>query len=338
MRFPIFIVSLCAAIAFNGWLNPPIANGAEAGALPWIFEIQSVGPLLWIRGEGLTASNYASHASTTIFKDGVIDIEKVNGKLFVLRRERPAGRNYSIEVMDGVSPRSIANFQAGEGETPAGLVVASDAILAVGPNAIRHFSLSSGSWRTVATHRTVDLPGRPTYGGPRKGTSYYAGYNGGEFGGDLDRIDSETGVPAIVPCGDERFWLCGPVTGIIADPWRDDCVVVSTGMIHMGLTEGGVYEVCGTKARALYGTQAHRPALPIFGLAPAKGGFWAVTQGKALWFSAATVEPDVLALDAYRHVGDLQIDDHRRDIVAVLSILNQSHSMSGLTPLLASRD
>src|SRR5262249_11022002 len=65
-------------------------------------------------------------------------------------------------------------------------------------------------------------------------TSIFVGFNGGEWGGGLQRIDRNTGE--VVPvernetgelCGGPLNAACDPVNGIATSPWDPNCVVVA---------------------------------------------------------------------------------------------------------------
>ncbi|CCD95127.1 exported hypothetical protein [Bradyrhizobium sp. ORS 375] len=72
----------------------------------------------------------------------------------------------------------------------------------------------------------------------------FVGYNAGEFGGGLKRIDRATAV--ISDIGDDE-----PIHGIVSIPWKPDCVAIAVGLIHM-VASGRIMEVCDRSVRVLY--------------------------------------------------------------------------------------
>ena len=89
-------------------------------------------------------------------------------------------------------------------------------------------------------------------------TSIFVGFNVGEFGGGLRRIDRKTGDVAAIDsnesgdlCGGPLNSECDPVTGIETIPWKPDCVAVAIGLNHF-LSHGRIVEVCDGRVRRLY--------------------------------------------------------------------------------------
>src|SRR6185437_3906330 len=86
----------------------------------------------------------------------------------------------------------------------------------------------------------------------------FVGLNEGEWGGGLRRIHRQTGDVIVVQrnasgelCGGPLNTDCDPVNGIISDPWAEDCVVLSIGLVHFA-PHGRIDEVCGDRVKRLY--------------------------------------------------------------------------------------
>lgn len=80
----------------------------------------------------------------------------------------------------------------------------------------------------------------------------FVGFNAGEWGGGLRRIDRATGKVVTVErnasgelCGGPLNTSCDPVHAIADEPWKSGCVVAAVGLSHLGLISGGLVEVCG---------------------------------------------------------------------------------------------
>ena len=99
--------------------------------------------------------------------------------------------------------------------------------------------------------------------------TFFVGYNRGEWGGGLRRIDVADGAISLVReqsdelCGGAINPACSPVVGLFGDPDRPGCVMVGTGLSHMGLSHGHIYRVCGSTIAPVFST-------PV----PAEGARW----------------------------------------------------------------
>jgi len=97
----------------------------------------------------------------------------------------------------------------------------------------------------VPAHPTP-LTGRPVGAVLVTPQHVFVGYDAGEWGGGLQRIDRMTGVVSDIDDVDG-----GPVKGIATIPWKPDCIAVAIGLIHMG-SSGRIVEVCDITVRLLY--------------------------------------------------------------------------------------
>ncbi len=85
------------------------------------------------------------------------------------------------------------------------------------------------------------------------GNMLFVGYNKGEWGGGLRRVDVTTGAVSIVQdpgdrtCGGRLDPECDPVVGIISDAESEDCVLVGSSLAHLGLRSGEILRVCGAQ-------------------------------------------------------------------------------------------
>lgn len=116
----------------------------------------------------------------------------------------------------------------------------------------RHnIAASLGQWGRIAT---------------ADGRSVYVGYNLGEWGGGLRRIETATGTISFVSepgddiCGGTLNPACEPVVGLFRDREAPDCVIVGTGLSHLGMSFGRINRVCGAAISSVFSTPA--PAQP----------------------------------------------------------------------------
>jgi hypothetical protein len=90
---------------------------------------------------------------------------------------------------------------------------------------------------------------------PLDGQALYVGFNAGEFGGNLLRVDLATGAV--------HDLASGPVTGVIPDPVAQQCVLVSVGLEHMIMSYGRILHVSGDQAAVKFEKPAAVTVEPI---------------------------------------------------------------------------
>lgn len=93
----------------------------------------------------------------------------------------------------------------------------------------------------------------------------YVGYNRGEWGGGLRRLAASGDIAFVReggedPCGGTLNPACSPIVGIHQDPNRPECVLVGSGLSHLGGSYGAVYRVCGDAISSVFSTPV--PAEP----------------------------------------------------------------------------
>lgn len=237
---------------------------------------------------------------------------------------------------------------------------------------------------TVLTHRRIiDLAGgkensitmsgalqpKPIASTHVTPTSVFIGFNAGEWGGGLQRIDRKTGEVVSVErkesgefCFRPLHSACDPVNGIATAPWNPDCVVVAVGLVHFQ-PSGRLLEVCGNVVRWLYVKAHPRPSWwPPANKAdkqpppdkadvgdrepfPSVAFFGLSRQGETLWAVGIDgiyqVERDGGAqsnpLPPFKRVGEFLVSFDLPSFVLVLTDVNQRRSISGSVPLLVPR-
>jgi len=104
------------------------------------------------------------------------------------------------------------------------------------------------------------------------GRSVYVGYNHGEWGGGLRRVDLASGAISFVTEPDGRLCgglinpACAPVVGAFVDRGAPDCLLAASGIAHLGISHGQVFRVCGDAISQVYSTPA-----------PAEKDVWSMT-------------------------------------------------------------
>lgn len=180
--------------------------------------------------------------------------------------------------------------------------------------------------------------------------SVFVGFNVGEFGGGLARVDRKTGdVVAIESnesgdlCGGPLNSDCDPVNGIATTPWNPNCVAAAIGLVHFE-SHGRIVEVCDNRVRRLY-VKPHPWWLWFREPYPSVAFFGLVRQDKMLWAvgidGVYQIGPDGAArseqLPVFKNVGGFSVSFALPHVVLVLTNVNRRFSMSGSVPMLVPR-
>lgn len=175
-----------------------------------------------------------------------------------------------------------------------------------------------------------------------QGDVYFAS-DAGEWGGSLLRFNVRTGKGETSKSADAKDLCegvlnpaCDPVTSVIADPKRPDCVLASVGLRHL-LERGKIVRACPQGVELVFETsQDGGPnGTAIFGLAPSASGFWAVSAREAFKFEDGKLTRRMpLKFEATGSGLDIARPD--KEIIVVLTDLRVSSSLSGRTPILVS--
>ena len=191
-----------------------------------------------------------------------------------------------------------------------------------------------------------------TYGTPDQ---LFVGFNAGEWGGGLRRIDRRSGNITVIErnstgelCGGPLNASCDPVNGIGAEPWNPNCVVAAVGLVHFQ-PRGRVVEVCGDWVKRLYykpygdSRSAGRSkddepfsTVAFFGLARDGGTVWAAGID-GIYRIGPGGTADVIPLPHFKNIGGISISFDLPHFVLVLTNVNQRRSISGGVPLLVPR-
>lgn len=152
--------------------------------------------------------------------------------------------------------------------------------------------------------------------------------------------------------------FCTAVNGIIADPWKPDCIVVAFGTVHW-LSYGRLAEICGTQVQPIYYKPYEDPDLTpaeraerlrrmgfpegespstvaFFGLARVGDTLWAVGND-GLYDIGSDGTAHFVPPPQYKDVGGIPVSYDLPQFVLVLTIINQRHSLGGASPLLVPR-
>jgi hypothetical protein len=163
----------------------------------------------------------------------------------------------------------------------------------------------------------------------RTGADLFVGYNRGEWGGGLRRIDLSTGAvffvsePGTDVCEGQLDPECSPVVGIVPDRQREDCVLVGASLAHLGGRYGEVLRVCGDVVSPVFaealsgvpGSIESRPGQtwPFDSLVATEKGWVAVGQERFARSTDGIVRMD--NVPPLRPWAGLQISDPVDDVI-----------------------
>lgn len=207
-----------------------------------IFEGYADHASLWLRGEtGKVVRFDRTDGTRTIVAESVLDLMPDGTRLWVLR----SGAGGEGEICDLRSEQSEpVRFYVGEtpmislfatGQDRPGVLTSTIAYRPAERDWVRKELAATLTAGEVASDGL---------------TALYVGLNRGEFGGGLRRVDLDTGTISIVSAQGDG--LCGgalnpayqPVIGLFPVPDRPGCVIVGTGLSHLGSSMGRIYRVC----------------------------------------------------------------------------------------------
>ncbi|MCR5870600.1 hypothetical protein LRS12_07725 [Sphingomonas sp. J344] len=187
------------------------------------------------------------------------------------------------------------------------------------------------------------------------GNAIWVGFNLGEWGGGLRRIERSDGKMEIVEknrsgelCGGPLNTGCDPVNGIVASPSKPSCVVAAIGLVHM-MSHGRIVEVCDTTVRRVYFKPTdHQPpygkpdegepasTIAFFGLTRVGNTVWALGTDGLYRFDGAS-SPQFRPLPTFENRGGYQVSFDVPGLVLLMTDVNQRRSLSGAVPIMAAR-
>ena len=168
----------------------------------------------------------------------------------------------------------------------------------------------------------------------------FIGYSRGEWGGYIDIIDRKTGDRGGGPFDD--------VNGMVAAPWKPDCVAVAGGLVHM-YASGAIYVACSDKFDDLYRRQFgdHFPnqdlpekdayqTMPFWGIA-ASGQAVVAIGLDGLYRVTSDGKAVITPMPEFKKVGSFYVSFALPDVVLVETSIHRATSVSGAVPLMVAR-
>lgn len=300
---------------------------------------------LWSAEGGLASVRRGEKQLRVHYREGVNSVAIEGDTLFVLREMAANGsrpRSVVVTALRGGAPASNSTPLAlTPEESPRVFFIAAGKpyVLTTGgavkpPNRSSRmlYWLEGKGWRS----RTVkgEFAFFAEMGNPVRvvsGRRLYIGWNSGEWGGDLQRLDLDTGtlVQSIV---------AGPITDLATDPKDPGCVLVAVGLSHMGTISGRIDRVCDQSITTVFehdSSTDFKPARPyqtepFFSLARAGEVVWAASPFGLRRLDRPKVR---VPFPTLAPVSGIPMSFSADGLLIVASSLNQRKSVSGLTPL-----
>jgi hypothetical protein len=131
-----------------------------------------------------------------------------------------------------------------------------------------------------------------------------------------------------------------PVNGIVADPGNPNCIIAAVGLIHF-MSSGRVLRVCGDKVEVVFENlipqevngNKFNESEAFFGLVPAKGGYWAVSDSCVYRFHASGM-PDRFDFPKLESWHGFELSRAIPGTIVLSTDMNWQFSVSGYTPLI----
>lgn len=314
---------------------------------------------LWLRGAilsrksisgGLVSLNLAGDSRQVHFERGVLDVKKIGHDLCVLRWPSSDAPEVVLSVWRKDRFEDVAKFSPSKKDDPIALVNSANGPVLLSMQSIHTLSADKHEWHQIKLKGKLRGGYQETADSPLAGESIYVGFNTGEWGGGLQRVELRTGVVTDVErrdtkelCAGPMNSACDPVTGVIPDPRNKECILAAVGLVHM-LSHGRILRVCGKDVSLIFEKtytvdgfkdDKWKMTEAFFGLVPAAdGGFWAITSGALYHFGADGTKKEEYALPKLKPISGIYLSRELPGVIVVRTDANWAVSVSGYTPVL----
>ena len=186
----------------------------------------------------------------------------------------------------------------------------------------------------------------------------FVGFNAGEWGGGMRRIDRATGRLTRIErnatgglCDGPLNTDCDPVHAIVTLPWKPRCVAAAIGLIHMS-AHGRLVEICPDGIAQMFAAAADVDPLDSQAAAEAAEGRY----GSVAFFGLTVVGDGLIAAGhnglyeiaadgrsshqpwpRFQDVDGVLVSFARPDVILVITGINARASLSGGVPLMVAR-
>jgi hypothetical protein len=284
------------------------------------------------------------------FEGGVLDILRANKELWVLRKGSLAGQ-LVVSGWRGNRFEDLTEFHLSAHDAPLALLRCAGSPAVLSEEAV-HYLAKDNTWQVVQLKGKLRSGVAVSVASPQEGDGIYVGFDVGEWGGGLQRVDVRTGAVSDVERRDTKNLCdgplnreCDPVTGVIPDPQNRECVLASVGLVHLGMSNGRILRICDSRvtlvSEILIPGDKKKPSdtnwgrtEAFYGLAPsADGGFWGITYRALYLFDAAGNEKQEYPLPKLESVSGMHMSKALPQVIVLQTDVNWAVSTSGYTPL-----
>lgn len=188
---------------------------------------------------------------------------------------------------------------------------------------------TAAGWTRSPLPATLNAHGHVAAG---DANAIYVGYNRGEWGGGLRRIDVAQGAIVLVReasndlCGGAINPACSPIVGLFRDPEQPGCVMVGSGIAHLGTSHGEVFRVCGDAITSVFKTPT--PAVkdrwmmspqpwPLHGFVETPGGWVGASRDR--YFRSRGGRVEERPMPAFTDWSGLRISEEQDGVLFLVS-------------------
>ncbi len=319
---------------------------------------------LWLRGlnatqddsgGGLVSLSLDGRTREVHFERGVLDIERSDDQFWVLRQFPSKVHEFVVSVWRDGSFEDLNRFELSDKDMPVVLIGSGGVPTVLSKRTIHVLDRDNHTWRVIALNGQLRSGMEASAASPIDGGSIYVGFNVGEWGGGLQRVDLHTGAVTNIerrdtkrPCAGPLNSDCDPVTGVIPDMQNKDCVFASVGLVHMGFSHGRILRVCGQIVTIVSALRQQTSRgdndewggeEAFYGLSPAaEGGFWAITWRGLYRFGDGGDMEREYPLPKVKQVSGIYLSRELPGAIVVRTDVNWAVSTSGYTPLVVPLD
>jgi hypothetical protein len=266
-----------------------------------------------------------------IISRGVADIYLDENHLLVLEKDSTKPTHYSVQEYISGSLMERSKFML---DTSQYALLLGKEIVLTNKNLIKFHNGKSSQ---------VPLKGKLGWGVQKQavslGDELYVGFNAGEWGGGLKKINLKTGLVKDIERRDGKGICdgplnkdCDPITGIIA--YSDSCIVASIGLIHM-MSTGRIIKVCHDKVETIFSQKYPNDSImtkAFFGVYGFKNHFWTVTTDSIFRFANGNINS--FTKPKVENRSGIWINQTIPGLLVLSSDVNWAVSVSGYTPIL----
>lgn len=268
---------------------------------------------LWLRGSSRKVVRFDRRTGErSVAADGVIDILADGPHLWAL-----TAVNENEAILKDIRGPGAPDRRLYHEGTPLALFPAG-----TGPGVLTDTTIllpAAEDWSRRRMAARLDIGAHVS---PLIGDALFVGYDKGEWGGGLRRIDVSAGTVSIVReisdelCGGRLNPECSPVVGVVADPDHERCVLAGASLAHLSGRYGEILRVCGEDITSVFadplpvdrgGFALPGQTWPFDSLVPVHDGWIAVGQdrfARSRGGAVATADVPPLRPWAGLHVSD----------------------------------